>query len=121
MRLDKKRDFEISRRQGNARRTIIQAIWLFISFIAAYFISVLLIFKPDGGLLTYDDIYQGLSVSRADVPEWVILGAFMLIIVFAMQFLLYIGFFLSSQEGRRRPGTPSLYSRNKDPMDDRFD
>lgn len=121
MRLDKKHDVEISRRRGNAMRTIIQSIWLIISFVIAYFLCTLVIFRPDEGLLSYNEIYRAFSISRADIPEWVILGIFMVIIVFAMQFFLFIGFFISSQEGRRRPGTPSLYSRNKDPLDDRFD
>ncbi len=121
MRLDKKHDAELARRRGNAVRTIIQFIWLAISFVIAYFLCTLVIFNPDGGLLTYNEVYRALAVSRADIPQWVILGAFMLLIVIAMQFFLFIGFFLSSYEGRRRPGTPSLYSRNKDPLDDRFD
>ncbi len=121
MRLEKKHDAELANRQGNAKRTIIQFIWLAISFVIAYFLCTLVIFNPDEGLLTYNEIYRALSISRADIPEWVIMGVFMLIIVFAMQFFLFIGFFISSQEGRRRPGTPSLYSRNKDPLDNKFD
>ncbi len=121
MRLEKKREAEISQRKGNAGRTVIQVIWLAISFVIAYFLCTLIIFNAEEGLLTYNEVYRALSISRADFPEWAILGAFMLIIVFAMQFFLFIGFFLSSYEGRRRPGTPSLYSRNKDPLDNKYD
>jgi hypothetical protein len=121
MRLEKKRDAELARRQGSAKRTVIQFIWLAISIAIAYFLCTLVILNPDGGLLTYNEVYRALSLSRADIPEWAILGAFMFIIVFVMQFFLFIGFFLSSSEGRRRPGTPSLHSRNKDPLDNRFD
>lgn len=121
MRLDKKREAELMKRQGSARKTVIQIIWLAISAVIAFFLCTLVIFSPENGLLTYGQVYRALALPRATVPEWAILGAFMLLIVLIMQFVLFIGFAFTSFEGRRRPGTASLHSRNKDPLDDRFD
>ena len=121
MRLEKVHEAELERRKGSARKTVIQVIWLLISFVIAYFVSTLVIFSPDNGLLTHDQIYRTLQLSRSSIKEWMITGAIMIIIVFFMQMFLFIGFALASCEGRRRPGTPSLYSRHKDPQDSRFD
>ena len=118
MRLEKKKDAELAKRKGQARKTILQVIWLAISFVVAYLLATLVIFN---GLITYTDVYRSLSISRNDIPEFAILGGVMLIIVFVMQFVFFIGYFLTSYEGRRRPGDPSLYSRNKDPLDNKWD
>lgn len=121
MRLDKQKEAALAKRQGQARKTIIQLIWLGISFVVAYFVATLYILAPDNGLITYRQIYSALQISSSKVPQGVILGAVMLIIVFIMQFVFFIGYFFTSYEGRRRPGTPSLYSRNEDPLDNKFD
>ncbi len=120
MRLDKKREAALMKRQGAARKTIIQTIWLLISAVIAYFLCTLFIFAPENGLLTYNEVYRLTGIPRS-VPEWAILAAVILLIVIFMQLFLLIGFAFGSSEGRRRPGTPSLYSRNKDPLDNKFD
>lgn len=120
MRLDKKREAALMKRQGAARKTVIQTIWLVISAVIAYFLCTLVIFSPENGLLTYNEVYRVVGIPPA-VPQWAILVAFILLIVIVMQFFLLIGFAFSSSEGRRRPGTPSLHSRNKDPLDNKFD
>ncbi|MCA9977382.1 MAG: hypothetical protein R3E31_10790 [Chloroflexota bacterium] len=121
MRLEKKRDAELAKRKGQANKTIIQLIWLGISFFVAYFIANLVILAPGNGLVTYRQIYSALQIPSSKVPEWVLLGGVMLIIVFIMQFIFFIGFFFTSHEGRRRTGTPSLYSRNEDPLDNKYE
>ncbi|MBE2201186.1 MAG: hypothetical protein IAE79_21410 [Anaerolinea sp.] len=121
MRLDKKRDAELAKRKGQTQKTIIQLIWLVISFFIAYFIATLVIFAPENGLITYRQIYSALQIPSSKMPQEVILGGVMLIIVFIMQFIFFIGYFVASYEGRRRTGTPSMYSRNEDPLDNKFD
>ncbi len=112
MRLEKKHEEELARRQGTTGRTIVQLLWLIISFIIAYFLMNYL-FKQD--YLSYNMIYQA-GLPRT-IPEWAILLVFMIVIVVAMQFFLFIGYALANPEGRRRTGDPSLHSRTKDPLD----
>jgi hypothetical protein len=113
MRLDKKREEEIAQRKGMTGRTIIASIWLLISIVLSYFLLSYLIAQD---YLSLNIFYQW-GVPRA-VPSWVFLILLILIVVGIMQFFLFIGFMLASPEGRRRSGTPSLYSRTKDPFDD---
>ncbi len=112
MRLEKKHEEELEKRKGLAGKTIIQVIWLIISFIIAYFLVQYLI---NNNYLSYSMIY-GVGIPR-EVPEVVILLTLMLFIVVAMQFFLFIGFAFTNPEGRRRTGTPTLHSRTKDPYD----
>lgn len=114
MRLEKLREEEAAKRKGSAFKTIVQLIWLLLSFIAAYFLTQYLFEQQ---ILSYNTIYRILAVSPRSLPQFVITGAIMLIIVFIMQMFLFLGFFFASPEGRRRPGQPSLYSRNPDPLD----
>jgi hypothetical protein len=69
MRLEKKNEEMLARRKGLTGRTIIQTIWLAISFVAAYFFINYLI---DQDYISYDQIYNGFSLPRS-VPEWAIL------------------------------------------------
>lgn len=116
MRLEKKHQEELAKRKGMATKTIIQGIGLIISFAIAYFVTTYL-FNQE--ILTYPMLYNALSIPRS-VPEWAILGGLMVIIVFVMQFAMFVGFFLVNPEGRRRLGDPSLHSRNVDPYDQHF-
>jgi hypothetical protein len=43
-----------------------------------------------------------------------------IVIVVFMNFFVLLGFGFSSRTGRIRPGTPSLKSRNPDPLDKRY-
>ena len=114
MRLDKIHERELARRRGRTGRTIIQLIWFGISFVIAYFASEWLFAS---GIFTPQMAYAG-GVPRA-LPEWVIQGIIMLLIVFVMQFFLLLGFMVANPRGRRRSGRPNLSSRNPDPNDDR--
>ena len=69
------------------------------------------------GALSYNTIYNRFFIPRT-VPEEVILGALILLVVVVMQFALVAGFAFASPVGRTRPGTPSLASRNPDPLDE---
>jgi hypothetical protein len=117
MRLDKKREEELARRKGLAIKTIIQGVWLLISFAVAYYLSTYLI---DQGVISYSQLYNQFFIPRV-IPEPVLLGGLMLLIVIVMQFFLYVGFAFASPEGRRRSGTPTLHSRHPDPFDERRD
>ena len=113
-RLDVKRDDEIRRRKGSTVRAIISTIWLGLSFVGAYF---LLQYLFSSKTLNYNTIYTRFFIPRS-VPEEVILGVLILIVVVVMQFALVAGFAFASPVGRTRPGTPSLMSRNPDPLDE---
>ncbi len=113
MRLEKKHEEEMAQRKGMTGRTIVAAIWLLISIGLGYFLITYLI---DQKLLNLNIFYQW-GVPRV-VPDWVFLIALILLVVAIMQFFLFFGFMITSPEGRRRTGDPSLYSRTKDPFGD---
>ncbi len=113
MRLEKKELEELEERKGLTGKTIIQVIWLIISFAVAYFLLGALV---DSGVFNYAQIYKSLSLPTT-LPVYVVQGTLMLLIVVIMQFILFIGFAFASPEGRRRTGDASMYSRRKDPFD----
>ncbi len=116
MRLDKKRDAELAKRKGLTTRTLVQGTWLAMSAVIAYFALSWLF---SSGQLSYDFFYLSLGVPRA-IPETVILGVLVLVVMVVMQFFLVLGYAFGSPQGRERPGTPSAYSRNYDPMQDDY-
>jgi uncharacterized membrane protein len=112
MRLERKREEEVAKRKGMTGKTIIQFIWLLISFVIAYFV-VKFIF--DAGYISYNMFY-GVGIPRS-IPPIVIMIVLMFVVVVAMQFFLFIGFIMANPEGRRRTGDPTLQSRSEDPYD----
>lgn len=114
MRLEKKRQEELKKREGLTGRTIAMVIWLILSFGIAYFLVGYMFTES---YLTEKMFYVDLSIPRA-VPELGLKLLTMFVIVVVMQIIFYVGFFFASPEGRRRTGDPTLYSRNKDPFDD---
>ena len=114
MRLEKKKQEELKRREGLTGRTIAMIIWLIISFGLAYF---LVEFMFNEQYLTESLYYEQLFIPES-VPTLGLKILTMFLIVVAMQIIFYLGFFFASPEGRRRTGDPTLYSRNKDPFDD---
>lgn len=114
MRLEKKKQEQLSKRKGLTGRTIAMVIWLGISIAIAYFLTEYLFSQ---GYLTerifYVDLFIPRSVPLAGLKVITIFG-----MVVAMQVVFYLGFFFASPEGRRRTGDASLKSRNKDPFDD---
>lgn len=113
MRLEKKEQEELAERKGLAIKTIVQIIWLVISFGIAYYLLNAL---ESEGIFSYGQIYRTLSLPTT-VPKWAVQGGVMLIFVIIMQFILFLAFAWASPEGRRRPGRASLHSRHKDPFD----
>lgn len=116
MRLEKKNEEVLAKRKGLTGRTIIQVIWLLISFAVAYFVANYLI---DEGVISYQQIYRELGLPTT-IPEAAILFGIMFLIVFVMQFFLIFGFMIAAPEGRRNLSKPTMKSRNKDPFDDHY-
>lgn len=114
MRLEKREKELEQERKGLANRTVVQVVWLAISFGIAYVLVNSLI---EAGVFTYPELSATLSLPDF-VPEWAIQGALMLVLVIFMQFVLLLAYAFASPEGRRRTGDASLYSRRKDPFDD---
>ena len=107
MRLEKKKDEEIAKRQGMTGRTIIAFIWLSISAVAAFF---LVKYMFDTNVLRYRTFYDmGLPTQ---IPDWAIMIGMVILVVAIMQIFLMVGFMIASPEGRRRTGDPTLYSRS---------
>ena len=117
MRLDAQRERELEARKGLAKRTFIGVIWFGICFGFAYFLADSLF---ESEILSYRWFHSALFVPW-DWPDWIIFAGVVLFIVFVMNFLLLIGYSFFSAVGRRRPGTPSMYSSDPDPDDQRFD
>jgi hypothetical protein len=113
MRLDRIREYELAKRKGSTLRTIVQTIWLLISFVVAYYISEWLFAEK---VISYNFFYTQLSIPRA-VPQWAILGALILLIVIVMQFFVLMGFLIGTPRGRAKSGRASAFSSNPDPFD----
>lgn len=116
MRLDRVREHDMAKRKGSTLRTIVQTIWLLISFVVAYYVSQWLFAE---NLVSYNFFYTQFAIPRS-VPQWAILGALMLILVIVMQLFILIGFFIGTPRGRARSGEASAFSNNPDPFDNRF-
>lgn len=116
MRLEKKAQEELQERKGLAGRTIIQIIWLGISFAIAYYLINVV---ESTGLFTYPQLYTMFSIPPT-MPKWVLQGAMMLIVVIIMQFIFFLAYAFTSPEGRRKTGEASLHSRHKDPFNDDY-
>jgi hypothetical protein len=116
MRLEKQREEEVARRKGLAVKTVLGLIWLGICFAAAYFFVGWLF---ETGELRPSFFWNQLFIPRSINADWVqVLAA--IIIVVIMNFFVLLGFGFTSRKGRVRPGTPSLRSRNPDPLDKKY-
>lgn len=112
MRLEKKKDDELAARKGMTGKTIITFIWLAISGVFAFF---LIKYMFDTDILRYSTFYNiGIPTW---IPQWVIMGALVFLVVAVMQTFLLFGFMLASPEGRRRTGDPTAYSRSGESND----
>ena len=116
MRLEKKHEEELAQRKGLTGKTIIQVIWLLITGGLAY-LFVNYLFSQD--IITASVFYNQLYIPRS-VPELGLKLILVLGMVIIMQIVFSIGYIIASPEGRRRTGDATMYSRNKDPFDDRF-
>ncbi|MEM7117695.1 MAG: hypothetical protein AAF614_35005 [Chloroflexota bacterium] len=116
MRLEQAQEERLAKRKGLTGRTIIQMIWLVLTGTAAYFLTTL-VFARNGNL--YEVLYSQFSIPRFISPT-ILFWAIVIAIVLLMQLVFVLGFLMASPEGWRRPGEPSLYSRNREPFDDRY-
>lgn len=116
MRLEKKNEEKLAQRKGLTGKTIIQVIWLLVTGVLAYFFVNYLFSQ---GIVTTGMFYNQLLIPRS-VP---VIGLKLIMVfglVIVMQIIFSLGYIVASPEGRRRTGDASMYSRNKDPFDDRF-
>ena len=117
MRLDAKRERELQKRKGFTARTIGAIIWLVICVTAAYFFVK--------WLFETDILHTGFFYFQLHIPRWVseeiLVAGTVLVIVMIINFFVLIGFALVSPIGRRKPGTPSMYSSDPDPDDRKYD
>jgi hypothetical protein len=116
MRIDRRRDQELARRKGFARRTVIQTIWLLLSAIATYFFVRYLMAND---YLTYELFYSRLSIPRW-LPEWAIMLILILAGVVILQFFFFLAFALVSPQGRAQSGRATPYSRHNDSFDEDY-
>jgi hypothetical protein len=116
MRLEIQREEAVAKRKGTAVKTIFGVIWLGICFAAAYYLIGWLF---ETGELSPNFFWTQLFIPRQVTADWIqVLAAFIVVIV--MNFFLLIGYALTSSLGRTRPGTPTLHSRNPDPLDKKY-
>jgi hypothetical protein len=116
MRLDRQREEAAAKRKGMAVKTILGAIWLGLCFAAAYYFVGWLF---ETGELRPSFFWNQLFIPRWVTADWIHIIAAALIVV-VMNFFVLLGFGFSSRTGRIRPGTPSLKSRNPDPLDKHY-
>ena len=117
MRVEQKREEELSKRKGLTGRTIVMVIWLALSFVIAYFLTEYLVSE---GILNIEVLmYNQIGLPRS-IPVW---GAQLMIMfgmVIVFQIVFWLGYVWFSPEGRRRTGDASMKSRNKDPYDNQY-
>lgn len=117
MRLDAKRQREAARRQGLALRTVLAVIWLGLCFVAAYYLTTFLF---ENELLTFRFFRVQLRIPF-EISDTAIMIGLMVVIVVIINFFVLVIYGLFSSTGRRRPGTPSMYSAEPDPDDRTYD
>ena len=117
MRLDAKRDRELARRKGLALRTILAIIWLAICIGVAFWLVSYLF---DNELLEMGFFRRRLLIPY-DISDTIIVIGLVVVLVVAVNFVVLVIYGLLSPTGRRRPGTPSMYSADPDPDDHKFD
>lgn len=117
MQLEKRKQQELKEREGLAKRTIAQTIWLLLSAILGYlFVRVLF----DQGILTYPFFYSTLGLPQAWIKEWMIQGALVIVGVIIMQFFFLLGYAFASPQARRPTGKASARPQDPDPLEDMY-
>lgn len=117
MRLDMKKDAELAKRKGTARKTILAVLWLALCVAVAYFITEWLF---ESGTITTGFFYNQLYIPST-VDELFIRIGFIVVLVIIMQFFVLLGYAFSSPQGRTRPGNATAYSKNPDPNEGKYD
>jgi hypothetical protein len=116
MRLDTQREAEAEKRKGLMVRTVAGVIWLGINFTVAYLFV--------GWLFETGELTPGFFWNQLFIPRQINVGGLQIlvavVIVVIMNFFVLLGYGFSSSSGRTRPGTPSMESRNPDPLDKNY-
>ncbi len=110
MKIEKRREQELAKREGNWKRTLLQTFALLVSFGIAY---VAVGFLDEQKIITTGMVRGAFQLSSR-VPQWAVIGGMMLVIVVLIQFILMIGYFAASPQGRRKAGDGDMYSTNKE-------
>lgn len=113
MRIEKKHEAELEQRKGLTKRTILAALWLIISFAISYLAAGLLM---SADVLGPDFFYQEIGIPET-VSEIVMQIAVAFVIFLMIQFVVLIGYAVTSPKAKMRPGTPTTYSSEPDPYD----
>lgn len=116
MRIEKKREAELAKRRGLTGRTILAVIWLVVSFALSYFFATWIL---NGELLGIDYFYNQMGIPDS-VNEVIIQIGLAVVVFTAFQFFLLIGYAIASPKAKMRPGTPTIYTAEKDPYDTTF-
>ena len=86
---------------------IVRIIWfVMLSFVAWRLTNWLLY---ESSFVTFDLFYEG-GVSR-DIPEEMIVVGVTVLVFLVMNFLIWLGYFMSVPSGRRRPTRATTFSR----------
>jgi hypothetical protein len=116
MRIDLKHEAEAEKRQGMARKTLRQGLWLVVSFAAAYALSAWLF---SSGKLPTEWITEETSL-----PEDLTVGLLRLVLAFVLvgiiQFIGLIAYAMTSPGARKRTGDPSAETDNPDFYERKF-
>jgi hypothetical protein len=110
MRIDMKRQAEVSKRQGLANKTTLAILAFVIGFVVAY-LGTSYLFSAE--ILSVNFFYKELFIPDT-VSEGVIRVALALLLVFFLQFMGIIAYALASPSAKVRPGTPTALARDPD-------
>lgn len=116
MQIEKRRQQELKEREGLAKRTVAQTVWLLLSGVIAYFV-VIYLFEQE--LLTYAFFYSSLGLPGW-VEEWMIQVGLILVGVFILQFFFVLGYAFASPQGRRPTGKASIRAQDPDPLENKY-
>jgi len=110
MRIDMKRQAEVSKRQGLASKTTLAVLAFVIGFAVTY-LGTTYLFSAE--IVNVNFFYKELFIPDT-VSEGVIRVAMALLLVFFLQFLAIIVFALASPSAKVRPGTPTALAQDPD-------
>ena len=110
MRIDMKRQAEVSKRQGLASKTTLALLAFVIGFVIAYLATGYL-FSAE--ILSVNFFYKELFIPDT-VSEGVIRFAVALLLVFFLQFMAIMVYALASPSAKMRPGTPTAMAQDPD-------
>ena len=67
-------------------------------------------------LAEFLSLIPGLSVSASSIPDWFMRGVLIVVMILFLQTFFYLGYTFASPAGRRKAGSPTVYSQY-DPFD----